>query len=65
MGLIVHLGVVDGVATEPKLGYNAVKLRVECEEIWKIYHTEADPIAPGLWQKNGLFMLESCRQCRP
>ena len=36
MGLIDHLGVVDGVATEPKLGYNAVKLRVECEEIWKI-----------------------------
>jgi hypothetical protein len=50
-GVIDHFGVVDGVATEPELGYNAVKLGVECDEIWKIHHVEADPVAPGLWQK--------------
>lgn len=48
-GLIDHLGVIDGVATKPELGYNAVKLGVEGEEIWKIHHEEVDPITPGLW----------------
>ena len=58
-GLIDHLGVVDDVATEPELGYNAVKLGVECEEIWKIHHAEADPVALSLRQKIGFFVLES------
>ena len=48
-GLIDHLGVVDGVATEPELGYNVVKLGIEGKEIWKIHHAEAKLVAPGLW----------------